>query len=65
MAYDSLCGIYTVSVDHQKGSVRELEQRVEKDIAEKGFAEIETIIRELDRSDPDEITNAFSVLIGD
>jgi len=38
---------------------------VEKDIAEKGFAEIETIIRELDRSDPDEITNAFSVLIGD
>jgi len=64
-AYDSLCGVYTVSVDHQKGSVQELEERIESEIAEKGFTEIEAIICELDRSHPDEISDAFSVLKGD
>lgn len=64
-AYDHLCGVYTVSVDYQKDSVRKLEDKVEKDIEEQGFTEIEAIICELDRSDPDEIRDAFSVLKGD
>ncbi len=63
-AYDHLCGVYTVSVDHQKESVQELEEKVERDIAEKGFAEIEAIICELDRSEPNEMIDAFSVLKG-
>lgn len=64
-AYDNLCGVYTVSVDHQKGSVRELEEKVERDIAEKGFTEIEAIICELDRSNRDEMNDAFSILNND
>lgn len=61
-AYDHLCGIYTVSVDHQKESVRELEEKVESEINEQGFTEIEAIICELDRSEPSRLSDAFSVL---
>lgn len=64
-AYDHLCGVYTVSVDYNKESVRELEDKVEKDIEEKGFTEVEAIICELNRSDPDEMSDAFSVLKAD
>lgn len=64
-AYDNLCGVYTVSVDHQKGSVKELEEKIESEISENGFTEIKAIICELDRSSPDEMSNAFSVLKGD
>lgn len=61
-AYDSLCGLYTVSVDHEKESVKELEEEVEQEISENGFAEIEAVICELDRSEPDNLSNAFSLL---
>lgn len=64
-AYDHLSGVYTVSVDHQKDLVQELEEKAEIEIAEKGFTEVEAIICELDRSKPDEINNAFSVLKAD
>lgn len=64
-AYDHLSGVYTISVDRQKFSVRELEEKVEAEVAEKGFTEIEAIICELDRSKPTRLDDAFSILTGD
>lgn len=64
-AYDHVSGVYTVSVNQHKESVKELEEKVESEIQEDGSADIEAVICELDRSRPRQLGDAFSMLTGD
>lgn len=64
-AYDHTSGVYTVSIDYQRDSVRQLEKQAQSAIEEKGFVEIEAIVCELDRSEPKQLNQAFSILNSD
>lgn len=61
-AYDNLCGVYTISVDHQKESVKELEDKVKTEIEEEGSTEIEAIVCKLDRTQTTPLNDVFSAL---
>lgn len=60
--YERISGIYSVAVDREPDSVEDLENRVERDIREKGFSEIDVIVYELEKEEEKDWSRSLSRL---